>query len=166
MWKSIKTTYSNKVNKLQTVSIASVLYWILNSRPIECLYIHQLHTVKNSQWKACTVKYTQKSCATAKSRSVREIDSASASSWFGWRSFSTSQTMSSLREKEKTESTLTTFSTPYSSSSSTYSSLFTTSNIEYILLLLSLLYCFHPLLVSTFSATFWVNCVQLVWSHH
>jgi len=55
-------------------------------------------------------------------------------------------------------SALITFSSPCSSSSS--SSLFTTS---YTHTLHSLPLCFHPLLVSTFSSTFLVNCGTLKW---
>jgi len=110
------------VNKLCTVSTVSlVLYWILNCRPIKCLYTvfttcilwkysdptttAKKVTVKTSQWKACYSKvHSEELCDCRITVSERDwfCFSIMSSCWSGRRSFSTSQTMSSLMEREKT----------------------------------------------------------------
>jgi len=107
------------VNKLCTVSTVSlVLYWILNCRPIKCLYTvfttcilwkysdptttAKKVTVKTSQWKACYSKvHSEELCDCRITVSERDwfCFSIMSSCWSGRRSFSTSQTMSSLMER-------------------------------------------------------------------
>jgi len=136
------------------VSTASLLYWILN-RPVECLYIHihtvHLHTVKNSQWKACLHKVHSEELCNCKIK-VSERDwfcfRIMSSCWSGWRCFSTSQTLSSPWGKgkiPKAESALTIFSSPCCSCPQPLPAC--SPPLTHILFLLSLLYCFHPFLV-------------------
>ena len=105
------------------------------------------------------LQYTQKNCATTKSKSARD-------------SFFLSITSSRLRPEDFVHITGNVVScqakevwqhSPNLALSRPHPLPPCSPSFIHILFLLSLLYRFHPLLVSTFSATFWVNVGTLNW---
>jgi len=120
---------------------------------------------KNSQWKASYSKVQSEElcdCRITVSERGWFCFSIMCSCWSGRRSFSTSHTHCHLwgkGENPKAESALTTPYTPALPRPPPPRS----PPLTHTLFLLSLLYCSHPFLESSFSATFWVNCGTLNW---